>query len=404
MWWLLLSALLVDSSLAAPDAAVEAERDRILAEMRLLESRGVWKGVDRSYRDLEKLLERNVSLSPETHLAGAEAARTLGDISALVTRLERAQAAGAGVGGDLASVRSRFTRVHLVAPRRLGAELECLRLPFELDARRAIEVAQASLATLGTHEGYLPLGDYRLGGIPFRVESSDDIVSVTLERATRKGKPSTSGAASSASASPVRPSPPPSQAAQSLGAPTVQISALVGFGGTTAARSGVHPPAAQGAVPGLAVSGRFPMTSVWAVEAGLGYRALLSASDSGEQVLHLGTLAARVAWATGDWRLAAGPMLARGIGRAQGIDSDALAACTSQRCEEPAPVLSAEEAQSVALEGSLASAGALLGVARQVAPALGDLSVGLEGGWLHDGSRSLLWLGAQATVHWSPAP
>ena len=403
MWWLLLSALLVDSSLAAPDTAVEAERDRILAEMQLLESRGVWKGVDRSYRDLEKLLERNVALSPETHLAGAEAARTLGDISALVTRLERAQAAGADVGGDLASVRGRFTRVHLVAPRRLGAELECLRLPFELDARRAIEVAQSSLATLGTHEGYLPLGDYRLGGIPFRVESSDNIVSVTLERATKKGKPS-AGAAASTSASPVRPSGPPSEAPQSLGAPTLQVSALVGLGGTTAARSGVHPPAAQGAVPGLAVSGRFPITSGWAAEAGLGYRAFLSSSESSEQVLHLGTLAAQVAWVKGDWRLAAGPVLARGVGRAQGVDGDALAVCSSQGCEEPAPVLSAGEARSVALEGSLSSAGALLGVARQVAPAIGDLSLGLEGGWLHDGSRSLLWLGAQATVHWSPAP
>ncbi len=400
MWWLLFTVLLSDFALAAPDPAIAAERDRILAEMQLLETRGVWKGVDRSYRELEQLLGREVFLTAEAHLAGAEAARTLGDISALVTRLERAEAAGADARAALASVKTRFTRVYLVAPRKLGAKLECLRLPFELDARRAIEVAQASLATLGTHQGYLPVGDYHLGGVPFRVESSDDIVSVTLERGARKGRP----VAAPPTPSHLAQTGPPAARPQGAGVPALRVSALGALGATTAAGSGVQPEAASGALPGLTVSGRFPIRSAWSLDAGIGYRAFFSFPGRGAQVLHLGVLAPRVRWTHERWSLAAGPLLARGVGRAQGIDHDALAACPPAGCTDQASVLTRAEAQSVSLEGNLAASGTLLGVTRRLAPTLGGLGLGAELGWLHDGSRSLLWLGAQATFEWSPAP
>lgn len=407
MWWLLLSSVLAGPALAAPDAAVGAERDRILAELHQLEARGVWKGVDRSYRELERILARGVLVSAEAHLAGAEAARTLGDISALVTRLERADAEGADVHAALASVRQRFTRVHLVAPRRLGADLEATRNPFELDARRAIEVARDALETTGTHQGYLPVGDYRFGGIPFRVERSDDIVSVTLERGAKRNRATATAVGAEIGSDPQAPprgAPSSGNAVPRLG---MTLAVLAGGGTTTAARAGVHPLPASGVTPGLTVSGQLALSGPWFLEAGLGYRGLLAsrADGLGRQVLHLAVAHTRLGWKDEDWGGGVGPMVARGVGRATGVDARALAACTeTARCGAQPPSLSAADAGAVSLTGTVGAGGATLGVERRLVPSLADIGIGFEGGWLFDGQRSLLWAGLQATFEWRPTP
>lgn len=407
MWWLVVSSIVASPVHAAPSPAVDAERDRILAELQQLEARGIWKGVDRSYVRLEGLLARGSIVSAEAHLAGAEAARTLGDIAALVTRLERAGAAGADVRAALDSIQQRFTRVHLVAPRRLGAALQSLRNPFELDARRAIEVARDALTTTGTHEGYLPVGEYSLGGIPFEVHQSEDIVSVTLERGAKRTRANTPvDAANQTDSEPMgaQTHKAATTAARTLG---LHLAALAGGGAATAARSGVQPPPASGLTPGLTVSTRLSLSGPWALETGLGYRGLLgsSSSNNGQQVLHLGAAQARLGWTSPDWSVFAGPLLARGIGRAMGLDTVALAACSdAERCGAMPSNLAQPAAQSLPLDGTIGGAGATIGVEHRVVPAFEGLGLGLEIGWIADGQRSLLWTGLQATLHWTLTP
>src|SRR6185436_19082170 len=101
---------------AADDrAALEAEHTRLSEEMRMLASRNAWRGVEDSYGKLEALHERGVELSVDDAWYGAQAARSLGDLSAAYARLKTAQSLGSNDAIDqwVAEIESSYGRVEL---------------------------------------------------------------------------------------------------------------------------------------------------------------------------------------------------------------------------------------------------------------------------------------------------
>jgi hypothetical protein len=80
---------------AADDrVALEAEHTRLSEEMRMLAARNAWRGVEDSYGKLEALQDRGVEPTVDDVWFGAQAARSLGDLSTAYARLKTAQSLG----------------------------------------------------------------------------------------------------------------------------------------------------------------------------------------------------------------------------------------------------------------------------------------------------------------------
>ena len=92
-------------------------------------------------------------------------------MAAVVERLGRAQSVTRTDEDQawLNSISEAYSNVELrtVPPR--GVELVVAEMPFEPDARLAVERAVTSLDEEGEFVGMLPVGDYELAGKPFQV-------------------------------------------------------------------------------------------------------------------------------------------------------------------------------------------------------------------------------------------
>jgi hypothetical protein len=170
---------------AADDrAALEAEHTRLSEEMRMLASRNAWRGVEDSYGKLEELHDRGVALTVDDVWYGAQAARSLGDLSTAYARLETARSLGSSPEIDqwVEEIESSYGRVELsVDPHYAGSfALTPAEMPFDPEGRGAIESAQKSIAETRGYRGLLPLGHYELGDRSFEVGADGSIASVTL--------------------------------------------------------------------------------------------------------------------------------------------------------------------------------------------------------------------------------
>ncbi|MFH1463781.1 MAG: hypothetical protein ABIO70_05270 [Pseudomonadota bacterium] len=164
------------------------ERYRQLAEeVRQFTRRGAWKGVEASYREMLALREQGVVISAQDHQSGAEAARQLGDPTAVRERLVAALDAGPNdqVVGWLNDLEQSYHRVRLVNARREPASLDPVILPFAPDKRAAVVAVQERIEDTGSYEGLLPAGVYRFGGELLVVTPGDPPVDLVIERGHR---------------------------------------------------------------------------------------------------------------------------------------------------------------------------------------------------------------------------
>lgn len=171
-----LALLLLTAPAYAQSSAAEAEHTRLTDEMKRLSSRNAWKGVDDAYRRLEAVAaSEGIQLTYRDHYFGASAAREIGDINALYTRLQRALAVERTeeVEGWLADLNQNYGQVRLKFDPKYPGErvLTISEMPFDPAQRRVIEVAQLSLEETRAYDGILPIGAYTFGDQSFKVEA-----------------------------------------------------------------------------------------------------------------------------------------------------------------------------------------------------------------------------------------
>ena len=153
--------------------------------MKRLTARNAWKGVDDAYRRMEALVaDQGVVLTYRDHYMGAVAARELGDLNAVYTRLQRAEAVEATeeVKGWMADLNQNYGQVKLRIDNKYPGDrtLAIGEMPFDPAQRRVIEAAQIALNDTRTYEGILPLGKYTFGDQTFDLAAGAPLVEATL--------------------------------------------------------------------------------------------------------------------------------------------------------------------------------------------------------------------------------
>ncbi len=161
--------------------AIQAEHERLSDEMEKLAQRQVWQGVERKYKELEKL---ETVLTFDDLLHGAYAARELGNVLASYRRLKEAAKLEPSkeVVDWLWDIDAHYGHVELVSVPSRSAVLEPELMPFDPNARKAVEAAVASAKVDGIFAGMLPKGAYVFAAQPFKVEPG---VSVRIEVSPR---------------------------------------------------------------------------------------------------------------------------------------------------------------------------------------------------------------------------
>ncbi|MEC7946686.1 MAG: hypothetical protein VX265_03900 [Myxococcota bacterium] len=371
----ILGALLAVAPAAhAASQAEEAERDRIVEEMKVLAARQQWKGVEQLYSRLLPLEKHGVVVAAEHHMLAVESARSSGDIDAVLDRLERAVQAGApDAAAQREDVLSRFGRVQLELSARPADpwSLEQVPAPFAPVARAAIRHADAALHERRRFTGFLPAGTYQIGEARFQVDAgrTESLITIAGEGEARQN-PTDPGTKSR---------PGSTQAAPKTG---LRTRAGLGLGGATAPAMGVlAPPSSAGLAPVLGAglawrSGALHLSGLFVG------RALMGTAGAGGQQLYLGTAELLLGWDLGAVRLEAGPLYGVGAGRSVGVAATAdPTACVRNACEEER------------VRGTSMGAGGEVGVVVplfRTGPAQGGLD--LHAGAMGDGTRLLPWM------------
>ena len=180
-------ALALQPGSASAKDAVEAEHERLSDEIEKLAQRQVWSGVERKFEELEGL--ESVQLTFDDLLHGAHAARELGDVAAAYERLKHA----AKVEGTkevvdwLWDIDQNYGFVELVSVPPRSAVLQAELMPFDPNARKAVDAAIESARQDGIFVGMLPKGSYEFAAQPFRVEPGVNVRIEVSPRMRRQG-------------------------------------------------------------------------------------------------------------------------------------------------------------------------------------------------------------------------
>lgn len=197
-WLALLAVLLLAPALPLPgvgSAVAEAKKDetaelsRLSQDMERLTSRNAWKGVVRKYREA---LELDLPIQPWLHMLAFEAARNQGDMTLARQALVRASTAEVGTDAEqtqardqaieqLSALDAAYGPVKIVVSAKRIPALVRPEMPFAMDQRTAIEVAQALLAEQRAFEGILPLGRYMVDGVFFEVVPGTEVLKVEVK-------------------------------------------------------------------------------------------------------------------------------------------------------------------------------------------------------------------------------
>lgn len=173
-------------AVAAPKAEAQAEHVRLSEEMVRLAKRGHWRGVDRSYRQLDPLIRKGVSLSFDDHYLGAQAARELGNVTLVYRRLLLAKAVKEepDVTNWLADLMRQYGEVELIIPDRFKGEanLAVAMMPLQPDQRSTIGRAQQRVGEGRSYDGLLPGGQYTFGPHTFTVVPGGDTIVLNLDK------------------------------------------------------------------------------------------------------------------------------------------------------------------------------------------------------------------------------
>lgn len=182
-WSFLVLAAIAAAPASAQDGG-EAELRRLRGEIDKLSAKNAWGGVERHYQAMEKL---GVALSVEDHLAGAQAARALGDITRSRERVIRALTLREDPEALawLADIDAQYGRVALLGVAGTH-QLEVVEMPFTPDQAAAVTFAQGVVASTGSFEGLLPKGDYRFG--PFEVDVLPRVQEVRVDLRADSGR------------------------------------------------------------------------------------------------------------------------------------------------------------------------------------------------------------------------
>ncbi len=166
---LVLVGLLVLPGAASAKDLSQAESDRLSDELDKLANRQVWSGVERKYRELERL---GVPMRFEDHVHGATAAREAGDVGRCYERLRLAAAIKPtkDVLNWLWEIDNNYGQVQLVTVPARGAELTAAEMPFDPNQRKAVEAAVESAQADGIFVGLLPSGSYTFATQTFQVQ------------------------------------------------------------------------------------------------------------------------------------------------------------------------------------------------------------------------------------------
>lgn len=375
---------------AADDrTALEAEHVRLSEEMRMLASRNAWRGVEDSYQKLEALAEQGVALSVDDVWYGAQAARSLGDLSTAYARLKTAQSLGTNEAIDqwVNDIEASYGAVELsVDPRYAGSvALTPAEMPFDPEGRGAIEAAQQSIAETRAYRGLLPLGRYELGDRSFDVGSDGSVASVTLV-----GR----GTADESVAAVVGP-----RATLGVG--------ITDMGDSTA--DSLQPQGFLGGSLRLGVGVEVELSNAvgWFVEAGYHGTIGTPKDDDGEpladrdsvglqpNVLHLGYGWTGIVARAGDVALSIGPAIAVGGGGVTGVADGCTTDCAGLGEADP------DALAYQRLSGTVLAAGGAIGAFWPFMD-VGWMAGGLDlaGGAYHDGARMYPW----AMVAYAIAP
>jgi len=178
----LLTVLWLGMASATDHTIDRAEYVRLASEIRLLSERNAWRGVERAY---QAALRTAHPLSFGDHVAGAYAARAVGDAGAVRRRLAHAHRLREDrrVVEWLWRLDHDYGEVALHA--REGVALEAVSTAFDPAKVRAVEFASRTLASTGTFEGLLPEGSYHLGGTRFEVRSGQNVAEVAANASRR---------------------------------------------------------------------------------------------------------------------------------------------------------------------------------------------------------------------------
>lgn len=357
-------------ALAAPAAQAQspedqAEKVRLVEDMKRLARRNAWRGVDEAYLKLLALQARGVALDNADHELGADAATALGDISSAYDRLKRASNMRASdeVKQRIAAIEADFGSVKLVAePKYIGTwELSAAQMPFAADQRNAISKAQGALAAGRSYEGLLPYGAYTFGPKSFEVKPGAGLTTVTLGQ--EDGVQKERGVAY-------------------IG-PRIDLGPAFTVVGAPSADAGIQPDGFSGAGGRLGVGLQLGMHSGFGGLVQVGYHGLFGGREEGTEAFETtgSSLQMGFAWLAGSWRrggldLSLGPVFAFGAARTTGLAEGA--------------VFEGQEYQ--ALKGSVMSTGGSLGLS-YVFMDLGSMKagVGLQGGAQLDGARMYPW-------------
>lgn len=171
-----LALLLAAPPALAASSASEAEHTRLADEMKRLSSRNAWKGVDDAYRELEQLAaDGSITLTYRDHYLGASAARELGDVNAVYTRLQRALAVEktGEATSWLDDLNQNYGQISLKIDAKYPGDrsLSISEMPFDPGQRRVIEAAQLALQNARVYTGILPVGEYTFGDKKFTISA-----------------------------------------------------------------------------------------------------------------------------------------------------------------------------------------------------------------------------------------
>ncbi len=166
------------------DPAVAAEVRRLDDEIERLVQKGVWKGVERKYR---QALKTGVTLTPAMHRAGARASLLEGDATEARARLLESYELERDpeVLTWLTTFSRQYTTVRLKADP--GAELQVERRHFDQERARVVDRAAKLLADDGVFEGLLPMGRYRVGAFWFTIGEDHPDIEEDLRACAKEG-------------------------------------------------------------------------------------------------------------------------------------------------------------------------------------------------------------------------
>ena len=165
---LLLLALVSGPALALPASSIQAETQRMEAEITALAERNAWVGVDRNYNTM---IKKNLQPSTGATKLAATAAMRVGNTWAAYQRFFRAlqHDKEADVGLQLRTIRSQYGRVDIRRNSTNPATLVVNVRSFDPNHNASLAFSKETLQATGGFNGMLPVGEYTVNGKPFTV-------------------------------------------------------------------------------------------------------------------------------------------------------------------------------------------------------------------------------------------